>query len=84
MNNTAHLTVQRWGNSLAVRIPAKVARSTHFMVGTPVEITVEKIGISIKSTGNQQLTLAERLALFDPKQHSGEIIATQLAGNEIF
>ncbi len=32
------LTVQQWGNSLAVRIPAAVARTAHFTVGQPVEI----------------------------------------------
>lgn len=30
MPKTATLTIQQWGNSLAVRIPAAVARSAHF------------------------------------------------------
>jgi hypothetical protein len=30
MTKTATLTIQRWGNSLAVRIPAAVARAAHF------------------------------------------------------
>ncbi len=30
MPRNAKLTVQRWGNSLAVRIPAAVARSARF------------------------------------------------------
>jgi antitoxin MazE len=37
MAKTATLTIQQWGNSLAVRIPAPVARSAHFEVGLEVE-----------------------------------------------
>jgi antitoxin MazE len=41
MPRNAHLTVQQWGNSLAVRIPAAVARSMRFSAGQPVELSVE-------------------------------------------
>ena len=33
--------VQRWGNSLAVRIPADVARSCALSEGTPLEVRQE-------------------------------------------
>ena len=70
-----NLTVQRWGNSLAVRIPAAIARSAHFHTGTPVKIILEQDGISVKSIANTCLTLDERLALFDPKKHGAEAMA---------
>jgi len=41
VTKSAKLTVQRWGNSLAVRIPAAVARSARFRVGQPVEVSVQ-------------------------------------------
>jgi antitoxin component of MazEF toxin-antitoxin module len=40
MSKTAVLTLQQWGNSLAVRIPAALARSAHFSVGQPVELSL--------------------------------------------
>jgi antitoxin MazE len=40
MGKTATLTVQQWANSLAVRIPAAVARTARFRVGQPVEVSV--------------------------------------------
>jgi antitoxin MazE len=41
MAKSATLTVKQWGNSLAVRIPAAVARSAPFRVGQPVEVSAQ-------------------------------------------
>ena len=84
MSKIALLTIQKWGNSLAVRIPAKIAKSVHFHVGTPVEMEAQEDGIIVKQTGEPRLTLAERLELFDPKKHGGEFMATKPVGKEKF
>ena len=76
MSRSATLTVQRWGNSLAVRIPAAVARSAHFRVGQPVEISAEDSTVVVRPTGEPKLTLAQKLAAFDPARHGGEVMAT--------
>lgn len=80
----AVLTVQKWGNSLGVRIPAIIARSAHFHVGTPVEMTVHNESIIVKSTGEPKLTLEERLKVFNPEIHSGEVMASKPIGLEKF
>jgi antitoxin MazE len=80
----ATLTIQKWGNSLAVRIPAKIARNAHVHSGTPVELAVHKGEIIVKPTGEAKLTLAERLERFDPKKHSGELMSSDLIGVEKF
>ena len=81
----AVLTVQRWGNSLAVRIPAAIARRAHFLSGTSVEIQLEKNGISVRSLDETHvLTLDERLARFDPQVHGGEIMPSGRVGVEHF
>ena len=82
MSKTATLTVQQWGNSLAVRIPAAVARSAHFRVGQPVEVSVEDSNVVVRPLGEPKLTLAQKLAAFDPALHGGEIMATTPVGNE--
>jgi len=76
MAKRATLTVQQWGNSLAVRIPAAVARSARFVVGQPVELSVGEEGVLVKPT------LAQKLAVFDPAQHGGEVMATHRIGAE--
>lgn len=83
MAKSATLTVQQWGNSLAVRIPAAVARSARFRVGQPVEVSAQDSNILVKALGEPKLTLAQKLAAFDPYLHSGEVMATGPVGNEV-
>jgi len=83
MAKSATLTVQQWGNSLAVRIPAAVARSARFRVGQPVEVSAQDSNILVKALGEPKLTLAQKLAVFDPALHSGEVMATRPVGNEV-
>ena len=82
MSRSAALKVQMWGNSLAVRLPAAIARSANLTAGQPEEITVEHGVISIVRAGARELTLSQRLAAYDVERHGGEVMATGLRGNE--
>lgn len=84
MSKTATLTLQQWGNSLAVRIPAAVARSARFKVGQPVEVSVQESNVLVKAVGEPKLTLAQKLAAFDPVRHAGEALVTGRVGKEVF
>ena len=83
MSKTATLTVQQWGNSLAVRIPAAVARAARFGVGQPVEVSAQESNVLVRSIGEPRLTLEQKLAAFDPRLHSGEAMATRPVGREV-
>jgi antitoxin MazE len=83
MAKSAMLTVQQWGNSLAVRIPAAVARSARFRVGQPVEVSAHDSNILVRALGEPRLTLAQKLAAFDPNLHGGEAMATRPVGHEV-
>lgn len=83
MAKTATLTIQQWGHSLAVRIPAAVARSAHFEVGLEVEVTAGDAGVTVKPVGARKLTLAEKLAKFDLTKHGGEAMAATPVGAEV-
>lgn len=78
----ANLSLQQWGNSLAVRIPASIARSVHFTLGQPVELSTENDTVVIKSIGVAKLSLAQKLALFDPEIHGGEAMVLTPIGVE--
>jgi antitoxin MazE len=82
MAKSATLTVQKWGNSLAVRIPAAVARSARFRVGLPVEVSAQDSNVLVRPLGSPKLTLSQKLAVFDPALHSGEAMATRPLGKE--
>ena len=84
MSKTATLTVQQWGNSLAVRIPAQVARSARFKVGQPVEVSAQDSNVLVRAIGEPKLSLAQKLANFDPDRHGGEIMASARVGHEVF
>src|ERR1700679_3252941 len=83
MSKSATLTVQQWGNSLAVRIPAAVARTARFRVGQPVEVSAQDSNVLVRSIGEPKLTLEQKLAAYDPLRHSGEVMATGLVRKEI-
>jgi antitoxin MazE len=83
-SKVAHLTVQKWGNSLAVRIPASIARTAHFQIGTVVDLTVFEDGVFLRSAGVRKLTLEQRLELFDPNKHGGEMMPFDPIGLEEF
>ena len=84
MQRAATLSLQQWGNSLAVRIPAAIARLAHFSLGQPVELSIENNKVVIKSIGTPKLSLVQKLALFDPKRHGDEVMATGRLGKEVF
>lgn len=83
MNKARTLKLQRWGNSLAVRIPASIARSARFAAGQPVEVSVEDASVVVSAVGKPGLSLAQKLAVFDPALHGGEAMATGRTGKEI-
>lgn len=78
----AILDIKPWGNNLAVRLPAAVARAAHLSANQRVRITVEDGRVIITPHGQRALSLAERLALFDPAVHGGEAMATAPIGRE--
>ena len=82
MAKVSTLTVQKWGNSLAVRIPSAVAKSAGFKVGQPVEVSAQESRVMVTAVGIPRLSLAQKLAAFDPHRHSGEAMATNRVGNE--
>ncbi len=78
----ATLDIKLWGNSLGVRLPASVARAASLTVDQRVCITVEKGRVIITHQGPKPPTLADRLGLFDPAVHGGEVMAAPLLGRE--
>ena len=82
MAKSATLTVQQWGNSLAVRIPAAVARSARFRVGQPDEVSAQDSNVLVMAIGEPKLTLAQKLAASDPTLHGGEVMAARPVGKE--
>ena len=86
MNTTVSVdqTVQEWGNGLAVRITAPVAKAARFSRGLPIKVEVVEGGVFLRTLGKPKLTLAQKLKAFDPDIHGGEVMATGRIGAEVF
>lgn len=70
------LDIKQWGNNLGVRLPSAIVREAQLQAHQRVKIEVVDKQIVITPITNKTLTLEERLALFDPKKHGGEVMQT--------
>jgi antitoxin MazE len=80
----AEQIVQEWGNGLAVRLTAPVARAARLVRGMPVLVEVVEGGIFLRVQGEARLSLAQKLKAFDPARHGGEAMADGRVGAERF
>lgn len=78
----AILDIKHWGNNLGVRLPAAVAREAHLHADQRVRVSVEDGRVVITPLPDAPLTLEQRLALFDPARHSGEVMSGAAVGAE--
>ena len=65
-------TVQKWGNSLAIRIPRETARRLDIDVGTEVEISAEGDALVLRPKQGRRYRLADLLRNCKPHQLHGE------------
>lgn len=77
-------TVQEWGNGLAVRITAPVAKAARLARGVPIKVEVVEGGVFLRTMGKPKLSLAQKLKAFDPALHGGEVMASGRVGAEVF
>jgi antitoxin MazE len=54
-------TVQKWGNSLALRIPSSVAKDIELRQGSTVELAVENGRMIVKPSKKRRPALADLL-----------------------
>jgi antitoxin MazE len=78
----AVLDIKQWGNNLGVRLPAAVAREAHLHVDQRVRVSVQGGNVVITPVAEPPLTLEQRLALYDPARHGGEVMAVAPLGAE--
>lgn len=72
--------VQKWGNSLGVRIPRKIANSLHLVSGTEVEVTVNENAIVIKNNYSELDRLLQNIN--QSNIHKEQFVEEDKLGNE--
>lgn len=67
-------TVQKWGNSLALRIPSSVAKDIRLRQGSPVEVVVENGRMIVKPTKKRKPSLSLLLkGITKDNRHSEQV-----------
>ena len=74
------IKVQKWGNSLGVRIPKKIANSLHLISGTEVEVTVKEQTIIIKNNYSELDRLLQDIN--QSNIHKEQFVEEDRQGNE--
>ena len=75
--------VQKWGNSLAIRLPIQVAEKLSLEAGSPVSISSNLKTILIKPS-RQKFSLKDLLDKITPDNLHGEISSGKPRGKELW
>lgn len=76
-------TIQKWGNSLAVRIPASLASKMQLEEGAVVEVVAEHGNIVVVPQAKKKYSLEELLKNCKPGQLHGETDWGREVGREV-
>lgn len=74
--------VQKWGNSIALRIPKAFAEEMHMLPNTAVELTISKGSLMITPLKAPAFSLEDLLASVTPENIHGEIDSGSAVGDE--
>ena len=74
--------VQKWGNSLAIRIPKAFANQVGLADMAAVDLSVEGNTLIVTPLQEPELTLADLLARVTPENIHGEVSTGPSVGNE--
>ena len=75
--------VQKWGNSLAIRIPKPIAQDSNIDAGSVVELRLAKGSVVITPVKGPEYSLQELVAAITRENRHGEIDTGDAVGREL-
>jgi len=76
--------IQKWGNSLALRIPKPFAEESNLHEDTAVDVSVRAGKLVVVAIEEPQLTLEDLVARITPSNRHDEIETGKAVGNEVW
>ena len=76
--------VQKWGNSLALRIPRTYAAETNLAEGSEVELRLQSGSIVVRPVARKRHKLATLLRRVTPRNRHAAVDTGQPVGREIW
>lgn len=77
-------TLQKWGNSLGLRLPKEMAEQFSLTEGSTLILTIEKRGISLRPANKKREGLKKLVAKITPQNKHGVIDWGESRGKEIW
>ena len=79
-----HVRVQKWGNSLAIRIPKPVAKDAKVAEGTVLNLAVSKGKVVATRVKDKSLSLDQLLAKVTKNNLHAELDSGSRVGGEVW
>ena len=79
-----YLTIQKWGNSLALRIPKAVARQVNVRKGSRLDMSLASNKIILRAMDVKEYRLSDLLEKIHKKNLHGEISFGRPLGKEVW
>ena len=76
------ITVSRWGNSLAIRIPSHVAQKAELTEGDALQVSVDRRGRVVLESVRKELDFGALYRLITPENRHEEVRTGPELGNE--
>lgn len=74
--------IQKWGNSLALRIPRAFAEESDLQEDSAVDLTVRNGKLVVVPIRDSAVTLEELVSQITPENRHGEVSTGDAVGNE--
>ena len=79
-----HTKIQKWGNSLGLRIPRSFAAEARVEEGSTVDLSVKNGGLLVRPLRRRKYALSELLKNVTRRNLHGEVSTGGPAGREIW
>lgn len=76
--------VQRWGNSLGLRIPRSFAQEAGVEAGSQVDLSVRDGSLVVRAAKQQRYRLSDLLEKVTAKNLHGEVDTGEAVGREVW
>ena len=76
--------IQKWGNSLALRIPRPFAEESNLHEDSPVDLTVRNGKLVVVPVHESTMSLEELVERITPRNRHTEVETGEAVGNEVW
>ena len=76
--------IQKWGNSLALRIPKPFAEEANLTEDSPVDVSVRNGKLVVVPVVEPEMTLDDLVKRITPRNRHAEIETGESIGNEVW